>query len=310
MHAEEASPAYVHARFLLNSSNHVSRSELTVFGYAAGGSSSSQRDRFARFTEVLGKRARVQIEIFESASYEELATAVVSGYVDVAWLPPIPLIALAKHGAVTPLASLHRDGRSTFQSVLIVRADSRFRDPRELRGARAAWVDRYSASGFVVPRVALSHLGIDARTAFSQQRFWRSHDTVARVIVAGRADFGATYAGTDETGEIVRGAWLDVKGASDAVRVLAVLGEIPGDVVAVHSKMDMSKKQRLTEALVGISRDGSTRLLANDAFGIEAFRPFEDAGYVELRTLTEAASDVGLLDLDESADETGNFTVK
>jgi phosphate/phosphite/phosphonate ABC transporter binding protein len=288
----------------------LSQSELTVFGYGAGGSSSSQRDRFARFAEVLGKRARLDVQIFESSTYEELATAVISGYVDVAWLPPIPLIALAKHEAVTPLASLHRGGRSTFQSVIIVRSDSRFRDPRDLAGARAAWVDRYSASGFVVPRVALSHLGIDARTAFPQQRFWRSHDTVARVIVAGRADFGATYAGVDEAGEIVRGAWLDVKGASDAVRVLATLGEIPGDVVAAHARMPVSKKQRLTEALVGISRDGKTRLLANDAFGVEEFRPFEDSGYVELRTLTEAASDVGLLDLDESADETGNFTVK
>ena len=288
----------------------MARSELTIFGYSAGGSSSSQRDRFARFAEVLGKRSRLEVQIFESSSYEELATAVVSGYVDVAWLPPIPLIALAKHGSVTPLASLHRGGRSTFQSVIIVRADSRFREPRDLVGARAAWVDRYSASGFVVPRVALSHLGIDARSAFPQQRFWRSHDTVARVIVAGRADFGATYAGTSESGEIVRGAWLDVKGASDAVRVLSILGEIPGDVVAAHARMDVGKKQRITEALVGISRDGKTRLLANDAFGVEEFRPFEDAGYVELRTLTEAASDVGLLDLDESADETGNFTVK
>src|SRR5207253_3046820 len=154
------------------------------------------------------------------------------------------------------------------------------------------------------------HIGIDARTAFPQQRFWRSHETVGRVVISGRADFGATYADVDGTGEMIRGAWLDVNGASDAVRVLAMLGEIPGDVVAAHAKLDVAKKQRLTEALVGISRDGKTRLLANDAFGVEEFRPFADAGYVELRNLTEAASDVGLLDLEESADETGNFNVK
>jgi phosphate/phosphite/phosphonate ABC transporter binding protein len=285
-------------------------SELTVFGYGAGGSSSSQRDRFARFAEILGKRTRLEVQIFESSSYEELATAVVSGYVDVAWLPPIPFLALAKHEAVVPLASLHRGGRATFQSVLVVRADSRFRDARDLVGARAAWVDRYSASGFVVPRVALSHMGIDARTAFPQQRFWRSHDTVARVVAAGRADFGATYAGIDENGEIARGAWLDVKGAGDDIRVLSMLGEIPGDVVAAHAGMPAAKQQRIAEALVAISRDGASRLLANDTFGVEAFRPFEDAGYAELRTLTEAASDIGLLDLDESADQTGNFSVK
>ncbi len=147
-----------------------------VFGYCAGGTSSAQRNRFAQFSEMLARRSKLEVALFESASYEELATAVVSGYVDVAWLPPIPFIALNRHEAVVPLVHLPRGGTSTFHSALIVRSDSRFRTLSDLRGARAAWVDRYSASGFVVPRVALANAGLDPRTAFSEQRLWRSHE--------------------------------------------------------------------------------------------------------------------------------------
>lgn len=282
----------------------MSEAPLTVFGYVAGGTSSAMRSRFARFVEVLGKRARLDVQIFESSSYEELATAVVSGYADVAWLPPIPYVALERHAAVTPLVQLHRGGKATFHAVLVVRENSGFHDVSDLVGARAAWVDRYSASGFVVPRVALSHAGVDPRSAFPEQRFWRSHESIVRVVAGGRADFGATYANVDESGEM-HGPWLAVKGADDALRVLAVLGEIPGDVVAAHAGMDAGKRQRVLDAFLALSRDAKTRLLANDAFGVEEFRAFSPDGYAELKHLTEAASDAGLLEVDESPEETG-----
>ncbi len=284
----------------------TSSSDLTVFGYGAGGTSSAQRSRIARFAEVLAKKSKLEVALFESSSYEELATAVVSGYVDVAWLAPIPFVALERHSAVSPLVQLHRGGKSTFHAVLVVRKDARFRDARDLVGTRAAWVDRYSASGFVVPRVALAHAGVDPRSAFSEQRFWRSHESIVRVVTGGRADFGATYAGIAEDGEIVRGPWLDVKGAESDLRVLAVLGEIPGDVLASHAGMDPHKRQRVLDGLLALSRDPRSRLVANDAFGVEDFLPFAgEGGYAELRELTEAASDAGLLDVEETADETG-----
>ena len=81
----------------------------------------------------------------------------------------------------------------------------------------------YSASGYVVPRVGLAAVGVDPRVAFAEERFWHSHEAVVRAVVAGRADFGATYAGVGPGGEITRGSWMDVQGADEAVRVLVQL---------------------------------------------------------------------------------------
>lgn len=276
--------------------------ELVMFGYSAEGASPAVRNRFAHFAELLGKRSKLDVALFEASSYDEVMSAVKSGYVDVAWLAPLPFLALEQKGAVVPLVHLHRGGSATYRSVIVVRADSTLASIKDLRGRRAAWGERHSASGFVVPRVALARLGLDPRTAFSEQRVCRSHESLLRAVTMGRSDFGATYAGVGADGEITRGPWLP----GGDVRVLAVLdGEIPGDVVVARARMESARRERLRQTLLGISRDRKSRLLAGDAFGVDEFLPFSPVGYAELGALATQAANDGLLDVPVASNETG-----
>jgi ABC-type phosphate/phosphonate transport system substrate-binding protein len=95
---------------------------------------------------------------------------------------------------------------------------------------------------------------------------------------------------------------MDVKGADEAVRVLVRFGAIPGDVVAATTKLDATKRDTLTRALLELSRDLSHRLLLSDAFGVDEFRTWVSAGYDALRRLAEDASKRGLLEADEDED--------
>ncbi len=277
---------------------------LVMFGYSGDGASPTVRNRFAHFSDVLGKRSKLEVALFEASSYEEITAAITSGTVDVAWLAPLPFLALQRRGAVVPLVHLHRQSRSTYRSVLVVRSDSAFASPTDLRGTRAAWADRHSASGFVVPRVALARLGIDPRTAFVEQRLCRSHESVIRSVKMGRTDFGATYAGVDIDGAITRGAWLP----GNELRVVALLDEIPGDVVVARSGLAPELQKRVRTTLLGISRDRRSKLLASDAFGVDEFHPFCRAGYAALASLAKRAEADGLLDV-PNANETGRFAV-
>jgi phosphate/phosphite/phosphonate ABC transporter binding protein len=273
----------------------MASAELTVFGYVAGADASVLRKRFVRFAETLSKLTKKEVPLFEASTYDELARAVVAGYVDFAWLPPIPFLSLDGGRAVTPLVHLARGGRASYESVLVVARDSSARGPADLVGARAAWVDPESASGFVVPRVALAARGVDPRTAFREERFFRSHEAVVRAVAAGRADFGATYAGFDSAGMLTRGPWLDLEGAAEKVRVLERVGDIPGDIVAARASLDRATGERLLQSLLEMSRHRRTRLLASDAFGVDEFRPFAPAGYDELRRIVDEATAGGLL---------------
>src|SRR5207248_2419860 len=130
------------------------------------------------FADLLSTLSREDITMSVAKSYDALTHAMAKRAYDLAWLPPIPYLTLEGQGAVTPLVSHRRGGLSQFHCVVIVRARSRIRTPVGLRGKRAAWVDPKSAAGFVLPRIGLAALGVDARTAFGEERFYGSHEAV------------------------------------------------------------------------------------------------------------------------------------
>ena len=272
---------------------------MVVFGYAAHGVSATGRERMAQLCAVVSELSGCEMAIAEAATYEDLAALLHKKEIDVAWLPPIPFIALEQKKSVVPLASCHRGQSSQFLAVLIVRADSVLQEARDLDGTSAAWVDPHSASGYVLPRIRLASLGIDPRSAFTAETFFRSHEAVARAVIDGAADFGATYAGTDGAGTIARGPWIDVPEGEAAVRVLDAFGPVPGDVIAARVDVDPRVSDKVAQAFIAASRDKGNRLLLRDVFGVDEFRRWAPGGYDELRAAAMAASAQGLLEGEE-----------
>jgi phosphonate transport system substrate-binding protein len=270
--------------------------DLVVFGYAAHAQSRELRSRMGEFAEFLSKLSGLHITASPAESYDQLARRVHKKAFDLAWIPPIPFIALQSKKSVTPLVTLYRGGTTQFHAVIIVRADARVRTPAGLRGKRAAWVDPHSASGFVLPRVQLAALGIDPRKAFGEERFYGSHEAVVRAVVGGRADFGATYARLDRSGEVVNGVWADLPGAEQATRVLVSFGMVPNDVVLARTGLDEDVRERVTRALLGICHDVNGGMLVRDLFGVHEFRRWTPASYEALRAITADALTEGILD--------------
>jgi phosphate/phosphite/phosphonate ABC transporter binding protein len=275
--------------------------DMLVFGYVAEDGSDAARERMAAFAIIVANLSSLEIVTCRAHSYTELAAFVHKAKVDFAWLPPIPYIALARHDRVTPLVSLRRAGHSEFYSVLVVRADSKIANPRDLQGKRAAWVDPHSASGYALPRIGLSAVGVDPRVAFSAEKFLGSHEGVIRAVVSRRADFGATHGGLDEEGTIGRGAWLDMPGADRAIRVLATFGAIPADLIAARSDLEVATRERLTRAFMVAVKEPKNRLLLRDLFGVDEFRRGAAPGYQEFREAVMRASSEGLLEGEETS---------
>jgi len=275
------------------------RTDLAIYGYVGRGMSKASRARFVDFTERLGRAVRMEISIFEATSYEDLSNAVSSGYVDLAWLPPIPFMALDRRSAICPLVAHRRaDG---YHSALIVAAASGLRRLRDLAGVRAAWVDRESASGFLLARLALVEAGIDPRRAFSEERFFGSHEAVARAVARGVSDFGATYAGVDAEGALSRAPWLGLDGVdASAIRVLARVGDIPSDATVSRATLSAATRTRVGDALLAMSEKATNQPLLRRLFGIERFVRWRPTGYEQFRRKVDEAARAGLLDLPHS----------
>jgi phosphate/phosphite/phosphonate ABC transporter binding protein len=274
--------------------------EMAVFGYAARNASDERRERMARLSAEVGSRARIDIAVFEAKTYEELAASMHRGDVDFAWLPPIPLIALERKESVVPLVRHHRDGSARFHSVLVVHATSQVKTLNHLGRRHVAWVDPYSASGYVVPRIALAALGHDPRSLFAVEHFHHAHEAVVHAVATRTADVGATFAGLDPKGKVVRGPWMDMPEHERTIRVLTTFQAIPGDVIAARTELPGPTRDRLTRALIAIAHDASLRLLLRDVFGADELRRWTtDDAYAQLREAVMDASSKGLLEGEE-----------
>jgi phosphonate transport system substrate-binding protein len=276
----------------------ASESDLVVFGYVATDTTEAHRERMTAFAAALSKLAKVEIAVCRAKNYTEITELVLRHQVDFAWLPPVPYIALSRREAVEPLVSLVRDGHSEFFSVLVVRSDSDIKSPRDLLGKRAAWVDPHSASGYVLPRIGLSAVGVDPRTAFREERFYRSHEKLVRAVTDRRADFGATYGGLESSGALTRGAWAAAE-LSGKVTVLATFGAIPPDVIAARSDLATYVSESLTHALTHTRSESALEALAKELFGATEFRRGTPEGYLEFCRATMRASEEGLLEGEE-----------
>ena len=124
-----------------------------------------------------------------------------------------------------------------------MRDDSTLMDIADLRGKRAAWVDAWSAAGYVIPRLRLRLSGADVSTLFREEHFYGTHSAAVRAVLDGEADVAGTYAQTDESGRVVDGPWTEIEGAR--VRVLVTFGDIPADVFAVTPAVPETLRTRL-----------------------------------------------------------------
>jgi phosphonate transport system substrate-binding protein len=216
-----------------------------------------------------------------------------AGDVDFAWLPPIAFLLLRKKGLVRTLYVNERNASHAFHAIVAVRSGSRHYSLDRLRGARAAWIDPMSTTGYVLPKLDLAARNVDPRTTFSEERFLGSHDAAARAVLEGRSDVFGTFAEYDGQ-RIARAGFSGVGSASDW-RVVLRGRESPSDVLAAHTSVDMGVASAVKRALARALGEPETAKLVRDVLHVDAFGDADDARYASLSDAVDAARRDGLL---------------
>lgn len=203
------------------------------------------RARLFAFCSALTKASGLPTEPRDFDDYPSLLDAMAAGSLDLAWLPPILAMRAASGGRSLPIALPVRRGVSSFHSALFTVVGSAIQRPPDLNGARVAWVDRQSASGYLLIRAALRAQGVDLAQAFAEEHFFGSHDAVVQAVLEGTADVGATYLHHDASGTgIWRAGWGDAN-----VHIVARVGPIPSDVIAAGIHVPVSQIRAVQRAL-------------------------------------------------------------
>jgi phosphonate transport system substrate-binding protein len=229
------------------------------------------RDKFARFCACLERATGLAVRAHGMLHYHHLATLLEEGDLDIVWLPPMLALRATGRGSVTPIALPVRHGVSTYATALFTRPESPIHKLADLDGARAAWVDPHSASGYLVIRALLRSKGVHLERAFGKHTFLGAHDAVVKMVLAGEADVGATFAYLDDDpsaaarGRTKRAGWENA-----AVRVLATADAIPADMIAATKRLEADLRSEVQSALVSEPVSELSRA-AGDMLGAESF---------------------------------------
>lgn len=184
---------------------------------------SRQEAMVARLTEALGNRIGTAVQGQVVEGYEETLQTLRRGEADVAQLSPW---ACATAGDdVDIFAAAAAEGSSTYQSYLLVRRESPWTGPGQLKGARFAVSSRRSASAWLYPRALLAAQGVDLERDLVLVDV-ASHDAALDALLAGDVDVAAPSSDT----VVARGALRPL----GPVRILAQAARIPFDCVAVR----------------------------------------------------------------------------
>lgn len=203
------------------------------------------------FADALGAALDTEVAVSVAFDYQALLKGLRAGGIDLAWMPPI-IHAHAVAGGAHLLALSQRGGGLYYRSAVLVRGESRFRTLKEVTAARAAWVDRGSASGYLFPRMQLLAGGRAADKLFASEKFYGSATNACRAVVAGDADLCACFLSVAADVAAAQEEVTRTFGTAAAgLRVLGITGRIPPDGI-VMSAAAAAPRARVTAALLAL----------------------------------------------------------
>ena len=189
-----------------------------------------------------------------------------------------------KYGVQARLIVL-RHGKKTYQSQIIAKK-GKFKTLDDLKGAKLAFVDAASMSGYMLPLHYLKTKGIRIH---SDPIFAMKHDSVVSMIYQGQVDAGATFysppdsvEGIQDARRLVRAQYPDVE---EKIEILSLTDEIPNDPIVFRKDLPEQLKTDLIEAFLKMVQTEEGRIAFKAVYGVTSIERATDDDFRMVREL-------------------------
>lgn len=219
------------------------------FALSAGHGGVSLIEAARAFAGTLAEALHQPVECVVVDDYEQLLTKLLANATELAWMPPLLLTRAMRAGATVAVVS-ERDGSVTYRSAILVPADSPAASVGELRDVRAAWTDRHSAAGHLVPRLHLQAAGV----SFAKEMFAGSPQAACAAVARGDADLCGCAVRESAAADPSQ-ALADVSRvypAASKLRVIAITEAIPPDGIVFAPAVAPADAARYIDVLTGL----------------------------------------------------------
>ncbi len=238
-----------------------------------------------RLADFLSKplAGRFEVLVHVAPTYVQLASDLMAGRADAGWAPPLVCARVEAHGGRALLRAL-RGGSPTFRAALLRRRGAPI--TAELsEGLTAAWSDRDSTSGYLLPRAWVRSRGLDPARVFAKERFFGSYVAAAEEVAAGRADVTAVFAAPADARRAFSGLDELPESLRQLLEPFAWTAETPNDALVAAPAASPATARALQEAIATAAVSGEGRRVLGEVFDAEGFEPAPPDSYRALYSL-------------------------
>lgn len=181
--------------------------------------------------------------------------------------------------------SVSLNGNTTASGYVFVRTDSGITNITDLKGRRAVFVDRASATGYLYLISLLREKGIsNPDLFFSDQIPTGSHEGTVYAVHSRQADVGVAK------GRIVDDILNKDQLIRDELKVISISPALPDNTLYIRKGLPSELKQRIRRTLLEMNRDPDGRMILES---YEALR-FTEARSSDLDPVREMARQAGI----------------
>lgn len=235
---------------------------------------------YAQLFDYLQEHTGVPIRMVETRSYEEMNELLKNGSVDGSFTCSGPYVrGHDEFGIVALVVPVFR-GNITHRAYLIVPVNSSAANFSDLRGARFAFMDPLSNTGYIYPlyRLRLMNETPDSFFGPGNYFFTYGHDNSVFAVSEGLAD------GAFVDGIMFEYLKREQPELTFRVRVIEVSQDFGAPPFVVSNTTDVLLALRLKQVLLNMHRDEEGRRIL-ERMGIERFVPARDSDYDGLREM-------------------------
>lgn len=212
---------------------------LGAVGYVKG----DTRGSIAPLVTYLERGLDRKIKLTMYPSYNEAIVQIAGGGIDLAILPPI--VQLQANDALETRTlgyGVYNSGQFSYRAVILTRkGETAIKSVKDLAGKKIGFVDLFSASGYVYPKLMLAEAGVDPKSVTDV--FLRNHLDAIKALDSGQVDAAATY-------EFV---FVEAKTAHKKLEdytTLAWSEPIPSEALVATPKLDEKIAQKVQDLLL------------------------------------------------------------
>jgi len=141
--------------------------------------------------QYISSRLDRPVDLLQRRTYAEVNDLVRYGHADVAFVCGYAFVEGEQHFGMKILVVPTVLGKRTYQSYIIVPAESDARNIVDLRGKSFAFSDRLSSAGWLFPTHLLARIGQEPEFFFRRHVFTYSHDNTIKAVAQRLVDGGA-----------------------------------------------------------------------------------------------------------------------